>query len=141
MNIDLTNHIYKDLKEYILAHCQYSPNIIKKSVNQFKKFPLITLVEENNQFDSGNLQYKARDVIDTLYWEVNIYATDKGVNGKTISNAEICDELKYLVDEVMSKRYRLTRLSCRPTPNLDDTIYRITMRYSCNLFVNKKRII
>lgn len=141
MNTSLTDNIYKDLKSYLFEKSKYNPSVVRKALQQSKKFPLVTIIEENNSFSSGTLKYKSREIIDSLYWEINIYAIDKSFQGKTISNAEICDELKVLIDNIMSNRYKLTRLSCRPTPNLDQNIYRITMRYTCNLFTNKNRII
>lgn len=141
MNITLTDCIYKDLNKYLKDNSNYNPTVVRKSLKQSKKFPLVTLIEENNNFKTSTLRYKAREVIDSIYWEINIYAQDKNIGGKTISNAEICDELKVLVDDIMSNRYQLTRLSCSPTPNLDDRIYRITMRYTTDLFVNKNILI
>ena len=140
MNVDLTNNIYNDLKVYA-QNSEYKPTVVKKALRESKKFPLITIVEENNVFKSGTTNYKKQERIDSIYWEVNIYATDIKSSKKTISNAEICDNLKVLVDNVMSRKYRLTRLSCRPTPNLDDTIYRVTMRYTCDLLTNRNKII
>lgn len=141
MNTDLTTHIYKVLKEYLSVNSKFNPTVVKKSLKQSNKFPLVVLTEENNIFKEGTLKYKSREIIDTIYWEINIYAIDESNGKKIVSNAEICDELKSLIDDVMSKRYGLTRVSCRPTPNLDETIYRITMRYSGDVFVNKNRII
>lgn len=141
MNIDVTNNIYKDLKSYLVEKSKYNPTVVRKSLKQSDKFPLVVLTEYNNVFKTGTLHYKSREVIDSIYWEVNIYATDKVIDNSIISNSEICDELKYLIDNIMSKRYELTRISCSPTPNLDETIYRITMRYSADILVNKNRII
>lgn len=141
MNTDLTTIIYKDLREYLLANSEYKPDVVRKPLKEVNKFPRVVLTEENNIFKEGTLKYKAREVIDTIYWEINIYATDVNKGNRIVSNAEVCDELKSLIDNIMSKRYGLTRLSCRPTPNLDETIYRITMRYSGDIHTNRNRII
>lgn len=141
MNTDLTDNIYKDLKSFLTENSQYSPRVVTDAEKQTKKFPLVVLTEENNAFSTGTLKYHIRDIIDSIYWEINIYATNKILNNTTIPRKTICNELKSLIDDIMSKKYRLTRLSCRPTPNLDDTIYRITMRYTGDLFINKNRLI
>lgn len=140
MNNDLTDTIYKYLKVYLQAS-RYSPRVLKTSLQQSKKFPLVTVTEEDNSLAQGSFPYNEREIEDKYYWEINIYSTDISLDNKTVSGAEVCNELKILVDNIMSKRFKLTRLSCRPTPNLDDTIYRVTMRYSCNALTNRKRIL
>lgn len=138
MNTDLTDTIYKYLKAYLQAKSNYSPRVIKTSVQQYNKFPLVTIIEENNNLVQRSFPYNnIREIEDKYYWEINIYTTDSD----GISKAQIADELKILVDDIMSIRFKLTRLSCSPTPNLDETIYRITMRYSCNALTNRKRIL
>lgn len=46
-----------------------------------------------------------------------------------------------LVDDVIGRRYRMIREYCKPTPNLDDTIYRITMKYSKKIITKKNLLI
>ena len=76
-----------------------------------------------------------------VYYEIEIFAIDKAAANKIISNITICNELKELVDKVMSSYFQLERTLCQPTPNVDKNIYRITMRYTANIWDNKNMLI
>lgn len=139
MNITLLDDIYVDLKNYLLLNSIYEPKVLKKSLQQYNKFPLVTITEEDNVFNSGDTTKS--QIISSLTYEINIYSTDKVNNNTTISNVEIVRELQKLCDDIMSKEYKMNRISCRPTPNLDETIYRVTMRYTTKIYENRNRII
>lgn len=141
MTNDITNIIYNTLKTYLQAKSVYSPKVLKKVLQTNDKFPLVTLVEQNNIFNLGTTKIKKREIIDAVYWEINIYAVDQTNGTNIISNAQICDELKILIDKVMSDYFQLDRTMCEPTPNLDSSIYRITMRYSGKILENRIRLI
>jgi hypothetical protein len=63
------------------------------------------------------------------------------VGTNKISNAEICNELKVLTDKVMNGYFQFERTFSEPTPNLDNTVYRITLRYTATLYENRERLI
>ena len=139
MNIDFANQVYKDVKQYISENDTYSTRVRNKSLKESDKFPLITITEDDNVNEIVDTRF--RESTDKMYFSVNIYAQDKAVGNTTISNVNIARELASMVDEVMGKKYRMQRTSCKPTPNLDNTIYRITMKYTKKLIVNKNILI
>lgn len=70
--------------------------------------------------------------------EVNIYATDVPTGTTSKAKQIVADELKTLVDEVISDEYHMTRISCNETPNADRNVYRLTIRYRCIVDENYK---
>ena len=139
MNVDLTNQIYKDVKEYLQANSKYAPRVTQKSLRQSDKFPLVTVTEDNNTHFLVSTDYKS--TTDQLFITINIYAQDAAIGNETISNVNIARELMRLVDNVMANKYHMLRSDCRPTPNLDETIYRITMKYNKKIITDKNILI
>lgn len=131
--------VFKYLKAYLQQKSQYGPRVTQKSLKQSDKFPLVTIVEDNNK--SNLITTSFEDSTDTIFFMVDIYAQDKAVGNSIISNVVIVKELSALVDDVMSKHYRMQRTQCRPTPNLDNSIYRITMKYTKKVITSKKLFI
>ena len=126
--IILINEIYPKLKKYLQDNSKYSPLVTKKTLKQSKKFPMVVITEEDNSFHFGTTKTKKREIVSSLAYKVEIYAVDKQIGNKIVSNVEIVEELEKLVDDVLGNSYGFDRLSCRPTPNLDETIYGVTMR-------------
>ncbi len=141
MNINLTNKVYDVLNEYLVTKSQYSPRVLRKALKQTEKFPVVVLTEINNIPIQQTTKTRFRETVSNIYYEINIYARDMAVGIDTISNAEICNELKVLVDKVMNGYFQFERTLCEPTPNLDNTVYRITLRYTATLYENRERII
>ena len=128
MNIELHDKIYKILKDFLEAESKYKPFVTKLPQKQSNRFPLVVITEEDNAFLTGTTRFEeTRSKVD---YEINIYTTDTVIGNKKISRLEVSKELKGLVDNVMNCNLKMRRRSCRPTPNLDKEIYRITMRYS-----------
>lgn len=134
MNVELIDVVYKELKENIQENSKYSPNIVKKALKSTKKFPLITLIESNDEIEKSDI--RMMEIISRKSFEINIYAIDIGLT----SNVEIIKELKRLVDDVMVKTFKMRRFLCEPTPNLDDTIERLTMRYKIGVMEKRNRL-
>lgn len=88
-----------------------------------KTFPVLTLAVEDNavyekSIDSSGIENAAEIMV-----EVNIYSNRQ--SGKK----QECKRLISIADSILSE-LNLTRILCRPTPNLEDsTIYRMTARY------------
>ena len=137
--VDLADEIYKYLKEYLPSKSSYAPRVTQKNLKQSDKFPLVTVFEDDNANVLADTTFK--DKTDKILISINIYAEDKAVGNKVISNANIAKELRDLVDEVMCGKFRMQRTACRRTPNLDENIYRITMNYTRKVITNKKLFI
>lgn len=141
MNTNLDDKIYNTLKVYLQAKSSYSPRVLKFAKQEYDKFPLVVLTEVNNVPNWQTLKAQKRETVADIYYEVNIYATDKIAGNTTISRVQICEELQSLTDKVMSNYFQLERTLCQPTPNLDTNIYRITLRYTAKLYENRERLI
>lgn len=133
--------IYKNLKSYLTENSQYNPLVLNKALRTSNKYPLVTLEEADNTFNFGTTRNRKQEIVSNLFYEINIYAVDVKQNNGTISNVIITQELEKLVDDVMSTYFGLKRTSCRPTPNLEDTIRRVTMKYEGKVFENRNRLI
>lgn len=141
MNTNLDDKIYNALKVYLQAKSSYSPRVLKFAKQENDKFPLVVLTEVNNVPNWQTLKAQKRETVASIYYEVNIYATDKVAGNTTISRVQICEELQSLTDKVMSNYFQLERTLCQPTPNLDTNIYRVTLRYTARLYENRERLI
>ena len=141
MNTKMTENIYNTLNIYLQEKSNYSPKVINKTLLQSNKYPLVTFNEVNNIPKEQSTKSRVRDTYSGVYYEIEIFAIDKAAANKIISNITICNELKELVDKVMSSYFQLERTLCQPTPNVDKNIYRITMRYTANIWDNKNMLI
>lgn len=138
MNVELYDKIYKILKDFLTAESAYKPIVTKLPQKQSNKFPLVVITEEDNAYLEGTTRFEeTRSKVD---YEINIYTTDIAIDNKKISRLEVAKELKGLVDNVMNCNLKMRRRSCRPTPNLDKEIYRITMRYSASVNDNTGKL-
>ena len=139
MNIELTNQIYEDLESYLTEKSKYSPRVVAKSLKQSDKFPLVVVTENNNSTSLASTDFK--DNTDIINISVNIYAQDKAIGNEIIADVVIARELMKLVDDVVGVKYKMQRIDCRPTPNLDNSIYRITMNYSKKIMTKRNILI
>ena len=143
VNIDKYEEVYSVLKKYLTdpETNPYNPSVTKlyKATIDKKKFPLITIEEITNTLSQRTLG--GNESISTVVYEINIYAINKIINKEEVGNMTIARELSVLVDNVLGEYYKMRRIYNSPTPNIDETIYRITMRYEKNLFDNRGKFI
>lgn len=139
MNIDVYDKLYQSLKQHLQENLGYDFEITKLSKKQTDRFPLVVFTEEDNVLSFSTL--RGEETQSTLYYEINIFTRDKTINGKKCYAVEIARDISGHIDEVLNAKYHMNRLFCRPTPNLDDSIYRITMRYSARLNDNRVKFI
>lgn len=140
MIVEKRNEIYQNLKSYLVENSKYSPIVLNKALRQYDKYPLVTLEETENSFNLATTRNRKQEVISNVFFEINIYAVDIKTSNGTISNVIITQELEKLIDDVMSIYFGLRRTSCRPTPNLDDTIRKTTMRYEGKILENRNKL-
>lgn len=97
---------------------------------------LVVIEEIDNSINDATTRYE--ETISNISFEVNIYCPNDIIDGEQIiSKMEQARELRKLVDAVLGGHFKLRRNFCQPTPNIDNTIYRITMRYNGRLHDNK----
>lgn len=140
MNIDVYTYLYTKLKDSIQANLpDYEVEITKLSKKQADRFPLVVFTEEDNVLASSTLNRE--ETTSKLYYEINIYTRDAVINGEKCYAIDIARQISAEVDKVLNRKYHMDRLFCRPTPNLDNSIYRITMRYSVGLNDNRVKFL
>lgn len=127
INIQVFDKLFDNLKNYIQECDVYSATITKKPLKQNDKFPLIVITEEDNVNFSSDIHFT--DTISKGYYEINIYTQNKMIDGAMHYDMEIAREYSAIVDNYMSRKLKAVRTYCSPTPNVDNSIYRITMRY------------
>lgn len=119
--IDIENIIFTKLAIAIRAEFQ-GASVYGEFVEVPASFPCVTIVEADNKVyertrDLSGIEHHAQ-----VMYEINIYTNDshgKKSKAKAISN---------LIDGLMSNML-FTRTFRGQTPNIDRSIYRITMRY------------
>lgn len=140
MNIDVYTYIYTKLKEHLQGSLdKYGIEITKMSKQEADRFPLVVFTETDNVLEFSTLNRE--ETHSKLYYEINIYTRDKVINGEKCYAMEIAREISMEVDNLLNRKYHMERISCSPTPNLDNSIYRITMRYSVGLNDNRVKFI
>ena len=127
----LNKYITTNLKEMSRPNCDVRTQLIDRISKN-----LVVIEEIDNRINSATTRYE--ETISDISFEVNIYCPNDEINGEeVISKMEQARELRKLVDDVLGVHFKLNRTFCQPTPNLDNTIYRITMRYNGRLNDNR----
>lgn len=91
-------------------------------VNKPSSFPHISITMSDNYM--SHLDNSDMEKYSTCMFEINVYANDEVAKLTAKGLMQTIDGVMY--------RMNMTRVSCVPTPNLEDaTIYRITARYEC----------
>lgn len=139
INIDAYDNVFKTLKDFINENSDYKVYVTKLPIDNSDKFPQVVLTEQDNSLSSATTRME--ETRSLLAFEVNIYAQDKVINSSKIARMQIARDLSKLVDNVLGYGYRMQRITCTPTPNLDMNIYRITMRYTGILNDNRIKFV
>lgn len=127
----LNKYITANLEEMSRPNCDVRTQLIDRISKN-----LVVIEEIDNRINSATTRYE--ETISNISFEVNIYCPNDEINGEeVISKMEQARELRKLVDDVLGTYFKLNRIFCQPTPNLDNTIYRITMRYNGRLNDNR----
>ena len=135
MNIDVYTLIYKEIRKYLKDNLDYEVVVTKLSKQEADRFPLVVVTEEDNALRSSTLNRE--ETFSRLYYEINIFTRDKVIDGATRYAIDLAREISVNIDKVLNKKYHMNRTACRPTPNLDNSIYRITMRYTVDFNDNR----
>ena len=119
--IDIENKVFDTVRTAVKA-VDASVSCYGEYVAQVASFPCVVLTEQSNTTvnktrDSNGIEHHVEVV-----YVCNVYTND--VNGKKAS----CKALADAVDNAMNGLHFM-RTFREQTPNLDRTIYRITMRY------------
>lgn len=121
--IDIENKVLDTVFATIRANTQYANTACYgEYVAVPASFPCVCLYEMSNTTYRRSQDTDLQEHQANLMYEANIYS-DKTNTSKTVAR-----ELAKIVDESM-QNMKFTRTFMQPLPNLDRTIYRITIRW------------
>lgn len=122
--IDIENLIVTKVNTALATLKQTYTNlkVVSDYIEVSESFPLVSVVQTDNYTHLGTQDAELEDHAVNVTFEINVYANDskKKSTAKKIASA---------VDEEMLKNL-FTRIFMGQTPNVDRTVYRITMRYT-----------
>ena len=122
--IDIENLIVSKVNTALATLKQTYPNlkVVSEYVETMAKFPLVSVVQEDNYTHLATQDADLKDHAVNVMFSVNVYANDKNkkATAKKIASAVDTEMLNNL----------FTRTYMGQTPNVDRTVYRITMRYT-----------
>lgn len=119
--IDIENRIYTAVKTAVMT-AYPTASMASEYVEAPSAFPHISLWQMDSSILSNSRDSSSRENHDIVSFQCDVYSntlSGKKTQAKTISK---------IIDDVMVG-YGFRRTMCQPLPNLDRTIYRITMRY------------
>lgn len=118
--IDIENVVFDNVKTAILL--EFPEAFIESTyVERPPSFPCVSLVESDSTSNTKTIEISGEIKHENLTYECNVYTNG---NGKKMKAKQIAD----IVDTAMSvKGFRRTMRS--QIPNVERTIYRITMRF------------
>ena len=135
MNVTIWNELSIGLQEYLKSS---NENVkVLKIPPQKANFDCIVIEEIANQYSEKTTC--GLEQIDELGYEINIFIAS---NGASTEEMILSKDSRYsaLCDKFMSRK-GFIRTSSNPTPNIDKTIFRRTMRYSGKVKINTGKII
>lgn len=122
--IDIENLIVSKVNTALATLKQTYPNlkVVSEYLETMAKFPLVSVVQEDNYTHLATQDADLKDHAVNVMFSVNVYANDKNkkATAKKIASAVDTEMLNNL----------FTRTYMGQTPNVDRTVYRITMRYT-----------
>ena len=131
MNLTVFERTYDSLEERLTCDENISVKVYKKATG--KVYPMVVVKQIN--YSHFSKTYKTS----VLGVEVDIFAKEAMMNGERKLVLEVAEYISSIVDEHMSGMGYMLR-GCVPTPHVDDTIYRITMRYDATIDDYRNRI-
>ena len=120
--IDIENYVFDSVVNAVLIsypNCSYYSVATETPTT----FPCITIEEINNEIYQETMDSSALENHVRVSFEINVYTNTD--DGKKAQAKNICD----IIDGVMQAN-NFIREFYSPMPNIDITIYRITLRYS-----------
>lgn len=124
MNFEVFDRIFAGLKSRLSQH-PLQIKCYKKPTG--KKYPLVVVREASNTSRNDTKFFYEKQ--SNIAIEINIYTTPMQIGGEYVGEEDVARIVMQEVSFVMEEYYGLKRVTCIPTPNIDETIYRVTMRY------------
>ena len=127
--IDIENVIFTRIAQLVRSEFQ-GASVYGEYVEVPASFPCITIVEADNKVYENTRDLDGIEHHAQVMYEINIYTNDS--SGKKSTAKAIAN----VIDSAMSDML-FTRTFRGQTPNVDRTIYRITMRYQAVVSENR----
>lgn len=118
--------IFKVIKEYLSDNSIYKPQVTARADDDNYPKVVVNIERSISSFQSID----AIDVIGTYNLIIDIYAKDLEDGTSSI---DICEEIEQHLYNLLTKKMHFKITFSRNTPNIDNSIYRITMRYTCTM--------
>ena len=128
--VDKYEEIFSAYKKFIEENSQYDAKVVKYNTNTSSYFPIITLVLSNNT-DTDYCTNEKIEFYEANYFTIDIYTKDKTKGANKIASQVISEELSRLTMIFFGEKLNMKRTLNRPTPNLDTSILRRTIKYQC----------
>lgn len=114
------HEVIQEYKQYLETKSKYKPKVMSMPKGNY--FPKVVITKIDDR-ETGKSTY-GLDRKSNITLEIDIYAKEQGVSEVTIAN-----ELEEITKEYMGLHLGMKRTLDKPTPNIDTSVYRITMRY------------
>ena len=128
--VDKYDEIYQAYKNFIENESQYDVRVVKYNTNTSSYFPVITFVLSNNT-DTDYCTNDKIEYYEANYFTIDIYTKDKTIGANKVASQVISNELSQLTMQFFGEKLNMKRTLNRPTPNLDTSILRRTIKYQC----------
>lgn len=123
--------IFAEYKDYITKNSKYSPKVVKTNSNTSSHFPLISCVLVDNT-DTDHCTNDRIERYENFYFTINIYTKNKTKGANVVEASEVInEELSKLTMQFFGGKLNMRKTRNTPTPNLDTSVLRRTIQYSC----------
>lgn len=134
MNTVIFDRIYLDICN-ALKNAKIDVDVSTELKND--SYPCVVIDNAiNDNLSSSTCQFEKTDLLDIC---IDIYCNEQEIENVVYSGRSIAIHISKLIDDVCSQKYRLKR-SMKSTPNVDDSIYRITLHYVSKINPNRNTI-
>lgn len=129
----LFDNIKNGLDSFLSKKSKYAP--LLTTVPSDGTFPNVVIEKiDDREHACDNTR---NSVFSTWSIELNIYAVSTTFENKRISARSVAVELEDLIRQYLGEKMGFIRTYDKPTPNVDQSVYRITMRFQVK--INDKR--
>lgn len=119
------DEVRNGLNQYLSKNSEYAPLVKTKASGD--TFPYVVFEKSNDVEHASDISRNT--VISVLEFEINIYTKEKTINNKKVADRTIATEIEECIKKYMGGVLGYKRTYDKPTPNIDLSVYRITMRY------------
>lgn len=84
---------------------------------------------------SGNNIRNRIEAVQNVVYEINVFTKDLVIENNLYDSKEVAETISFFIREYMQYCVGLNTFLDQPTPNIDDTIYRITLQFKGQLHV------